>query len=95
MKLHKLKIYPHYFSEIINCSKTFELRKCDRDYEVGDLLCLEEHDCDTKSRTGRSLIAQVKNILKEFEGLSEGYCIMSIELIRFSRVLLSEEEEID
>ena len=38
MKLHTLKILPKYYVAIINGEKTFELRKNDRDYRVGDLI---------------------------------------------------------
>lgn len=38
MKLHELKIKEEYFKDIRSGKKTFELRKNDRDYQVGDLI---------------------------------------------------------
>ena len=38
MKLHELKIKHEYLVEIVLGNKTFELRKNDRDYQVGDLI---------------------------------------------------------
>jgi uncharacterized protein YqfB (UPF0267 family) len=38
MKLHELKIKHEYLVEIVMGRKTFELRKNDRDYQVGDLI---------------------------------------------------------
>lgn len=38
MKLHELKIKDEYFKEVLRENKTFELRKNDRDYQVGDLI---------------------------------------------------------
>ena len=38
MQLHILKIKDEYFKEILRGNKTFELRKNDRDYQVGDLI---------------------------------------------------------
>ena len=38
MKLHNLKIKEEYFEAILQGRKTFELRKNDRDYQVGDLI---------------------------------------------------------
>lgn len=38
MKLHELKIKHEYLVDITLGKKTFELRKNDRDYQVGDLI---------------------------------------------------------
>lgn len=38
MKLHELKIKKEYFNKIIEERKTFELRKDDRNYQIGDLI---------------------------------------------------------
>ena len=38
MKLHELKIKYEYLKEVQAGRKTFELRKNDRDYQVGDLI---------------------------------------------------------
>ncbi|EAE2532704.1 TPA_asm: RNA-binding protein [Listeria monocytogenes] len=43
-KTHKLKILPKHFIDIMEGRKTFEIRKNDRDYEVGDMLILREWD---------------------------------------------------
>ena len=41
--IHELKINPLYFDAIEKRLKTFELRKDDRDYKVGDLIILKEY----------------------------------------------------
>ena len=38
MKLHELKILHEYLVDVDLGKKTFELRKNDRDYQVGDLI---------------------------------------------------------
>ncbi len=38
MKLHELKIKHEYLIDVTIGTKTFELRKNDRDYQVGDLI---------------------------------------------------------
>lgn len=38
MKLHELKIKHEYLIEVVMGRKTFELRKNDRDYQIGDLI---------------------------------------------------------
>jgi len=44
MKAHDLKIYPEYWEDIVTGKKTFEVRKNDRDYQVGDLLLFRKFD---------------------------------------------------
>ncbi len=41
--LHSLKILPEYFKEVIAGNKTFEIRKNDRNFQVGDLVLLREY----------------------------------------------------
>lgn len=43
-KIHRLKILPEYLDAVLRDEKRFELRKDDRDFQVGDKLVLEEHD---------------------------------------------------
>lgn len=40
--IHKLKILPHFFHDVREERKTFEVRKNDRDFKIGDELILEE-----------------------------------------------------
>lgn len=40
-KTHELKILPKYFSEVYSGNKTFEVRKNDRNFKVGDMLILK------------------------------------------------------
>lgn len=39
---HSLKVLPKYFEAILIGDKTFEIRKNDRNYQVGDKLILKE-----------------------------------------------------
>ena len=36
MKVHNLKIKPQYFKDVVSGIKTFEVRKNDRNFKVGD-----------------------------------------------------------
>ncbi|WP_251768342.1 DUF3850 domain-containing protein [Vibrio sp. SCSIO 43169] len=44
VKMHRLKIKPDYLKAIIEGNKTFEIRKNDRDFKVGDRVCLVDEE---------------------------------------------------
>ena len=46
MATHDLKTWPKYFEAVRSQNKTFEFRYNDRDFEVGDTLCLLEWQPD-------------------------------------------------
>lgn len=50
---HDLKIYKEYFEPVLDGSKTFEIRKNDRNFRVGDRIVLNELQDDKKTYTGR------------------------------------------
>ena len=77
---HNLKILPDYFDEIIQSRKKFEIRKRDRPFIQGDYLYLSEYNPKRRVYTGRSVTCKVTYILRDFEGLNEGYVAMSIEV---------------
>ena len=78
---HMLKILPDYFDEIIQSRKRFEIRKNDRQYLMGDYLILKEYNAMRKGYTGRMATCKVTYILRDFEGLKEGYVAMSTEVV--------------
>jgi len=41
-KIYDLKIKSLYFDAVVNGDKTFEIRKDDKDYQVGDLVKMRE-----------------------------------------------------
>lgn len=85
MKQELKTVNPH-FQQIWDRKKTFEIRKDDRGYKVGDILFLREY---TKGAvyehgvdySGRIAIRTVSHILRDAPecGLAPGYCILSFE----------------
>ena len=75
---HKLKILPEYFQAVWDGTKTFELRKFDRDYKVGDTLVLEEWD--GSKYTGSAICKTISYILADCPayGLADGFCILGM-----------------
>ena len=79
--IHKLKTWEYYFKEVLNGSKTYEVRKDDRGgYAVGDKLLLEEYKPDKKEYTGRNILVDITHVLQGGEfGLEKGYVVMAIK----------------
>lgn len=79
MKFHKLKTWPAYFWPAYAEVKTFELRKNDRDFKVGDGLTLQEWDPDTNKYTGRELELEITYILDHHPGLADEYVVLGVQ----------------
>lgn len=81
MKIIEKKILPFYFSDVLNESKQFEIRKDEDGISVGDLLVLNEWSPDC-GYSGRSAVCHVLYILRNVPeyGLSDGYCIIGFNL---------------
>lgn len=60
---HDLKVWPQYYQAIIDDLKPFEIRKNDRDYQVGDTLRLREYAPGPDQYTGRKTLRTVTYML--------------------------------
>lgn len=76
---HILKTWPEYFEDVRNGVKKFEVRKNDRDYQVGDELHLKEWTPFRESFTGRGMKVKVMYILDDPQFVKEGFVIMGIK----------------
>jgi hypothetical protein len=75
MRAHKLKTWPGYFHAVKREEKPFEVRKADRDFKVGDYLCLVEFDPEKDILTGDYLYRRVTYLLTSADaprGLVDG-----------------------
>jgi ASC-1-like (ASCH) protein len=79
--VHELKILPEYFNAVESGLKKFELRKNDRGFKEGDYIKLREINSQTKAYTGNVLLLQITYVLQGFEGLQDGWVILSIVLV--------------
>ena len=76
MKRHALKSWPQYFDLMMSGDKNFELRKNDRDYQVGDVCQFFEWNKE-KGLTGRrSLFYKITYVLHKTPGLLPGYVVL-------------------
>ncbi len=75
---HTLKTIQPYYNDVKSGNKTFELRKMDRQFEVGDTIILQEFDGE--KYTGQEQTFIIGYILKDCPqyGLLEGYCIIGL-----------------
>lgn len=63
-RVHDLKCWPDHFEALVDGRKTFEVRINDRDYQVGDVLALQEWDPLAERYTGRGERAVVTYIYR-------------------------------
>lgn len=83
MKMHELKIKDNYYWSVMNGYKTFELRKNDRNFEVGDTIhFVNINGVDFINEPNN--IYQITYILKNVEeyGLDKDYCILGIKKLK-------------
>jgi len=75
--IHDLKTWPEYFEKVVSGEKRFEVRKNDRNFNVGDLLLLREFE-QGGWYTGRLIYQKVTYILADPSYVKDGYVVMSI-----------------
>lgn len=80
--VHILKCWPEYFQAVKSGAKTFEIRKNDRDYQVGDWLDLHEYDPKTNSCTAeKPIMREVTYLLDAYGFLPPGMVCMGLAAI--------------
>lgn len=90
-----LKTHPRFFEPVLMGTKSFEVRKNDRNFAMGDLLVLREWCPASEMYTGRWVTRTVTHVLRGAEaekfGVVPGYCILS--LTDLGSVLVGEGRE--
>lgn len=85
MKVIEKKIQYKFLVQIVTGRKRFELRKEDDvKYEKGDLILLRAIDVkDGSYLPDCEAVVEVLDVLRDFEGLKDGYCICSIKVLSY------------
>ena len=82
MKSHELKTWPEYFHAVRCGVKTFEVRKNDRDFQVGDVLDLLEYEPDKQKYVGRKVTRYVTYVLRgPGFGVEDGYAVLGLSSV--------------
>jgi len=79
--IHELKTWPGYFQPIMDGLKTFEIRKADRDFAVGDVLYLREFDPESEAYTGRDIRVTVTYIISGGPFRVDGHVVMAFHAL--------------
>ena len=82
--IHAVKVTPKYFNDVTGGNKTFEVRKNDRGYLVGDYLALNEYEQkagvpDQNCYTGKSALFIIRYVLDDPAYCKKGYVVLGLE----------------
>jgi hypothetical protein len=79
---HELKLHPRYFNRVASGQKPFEIRKNDRDFQVGDTVLLKEYDPEVGWPDHGSygvIVARITYVSTAYQ--QEGYCVFGLDII--------------
>lgn len=75
---HDVKIWPEYLDAVLDGRKTYEVRKNDRGYQVGDQLLLREWDPTSDTYLSRATLTEVTYM----SSLPDDRVVLAIRLIK-------------
>lgn len=84
MKTHRLKVFIKYADAIMNGTKTFEIRRSDHNFKVGDkvvfdVVANEGYDVRAAARHPlNGMVYRIDYILDDFKGLAKKYVAPAI-----------------
>lgn len=77
MRVHELKTWPQFFEAVARGEKTFEARKDDRNFAVGDALILREWS--EGHFTGKNIVRVITYKLSDPDfGVQPGWCVLAL-----------------
>lgn len=79
---HELKIWPRFFDVVLKGEKSFEVRKRDRPFAVGDTLVLREWDPAKLPQADYTGRVTEKVVIYKMDGghfgVDQDFCVMAI-----------------
>jgi len=78
MTTHELKIRPKFFEAVVSGRKTFEIRKNDRNFKVGDCIVLKEYRKE-KGYTGKRAMFNITYVMTDNEFVKRGFAVLGIK----------------
>ena len=75
---HELKTRPNFFEAVVSGKKTFEIRRNDRNFKVGDRILLKEYSNET-GYTGKSAVFDITYIMTDKEYVKKGFAVLGIK----------------
>lgn len=77
--IHELKTWPQFFEAVATGKKTFEVRKADRQFAVGEVIRVREWDPASGEYTGRICHKAISYRLDGGQfGVETGYCVLGL-----------------
>jgi hypothetical protein len=80
--VHHLKTWTPYFKDIKSGVKQFEVRRNDRDYQVGDTLILDDFNPITERHSGAWIPKLIIYKFDDIRFVKEGFVILGMEDIK-------------
>lgn len=79
MQIHTVKLDSIYFGRVANGTKTFEIRRNDRDYQTGDIMHMHEYDSERKVLTDMPII-KAEIVYTSTFNQEDGWIVLGIKL---------------
>ncbi len=87
-RYHRIKTHPDPYLMVVLGKKTYEFRRNDRDYQVGDVLKLVLYNPRTEKEMGPFIIVRVVHVTRGPDyGVPEGFAVLGIRRTFLSRML--------
>ena len=83
MKIHQLKIWPHFLNDIETERRNFEIRSIkDRSFQVGDQIMLNAFDPNRNEAISRpTVFVEIVDIFYALPGIESGYAVLAIKRV--------------